>query len=211
MNVTLSISSPPTMPPISRQWLEIFDLLATVPLVAVSDNLGVCGTSSTSKRVKAGGVSSLSYSGFFTLPEGFLKYDYSYKSEVVARLTINGFLSFPSSFSRIDIKIDDPNFIFLLYREQRLARFERGVCELCGTALSKKEIKNRRWRHANCTTYDPYTESEESQVSATSSLPLGTDQIGANAPSSRSASNVVNQNTSESLISSISRRFFNRR
>lgn len=211
MNVNLTISTPSAMPSFSKQWLEIFDCLAIVPLVTVSDSLGVCGTSSVSKRVKTNEVSSISYSAFYTLPEGYLKYDYRYKSDTVAQLTIDGFLSFPASFSRIDIRVDDPKFIFMLYREQRLARSERGACENCGQPLSNREIKKQCWRHANCTAYDPYTESEENQASATDSLLLGTDQIGSNAPSSRKASKVVNQNNSDSLMASISRRFFNRR
>lgn len=195
---------------IPQEWLDIFDLLSSVKIVAHE----VDDTTSYYEALRSNSLSRFSSKGIFTPSNGFLRFTYRYQRNAVAQLTLRG--SFRSSqpnviqTSRINIKIADPEFLFLLYRAQRQARSDRNACALCGEPLSKKELKKRLWHHELCKIYIPYTADEENQVRLMGSFCKGTAQIGSNTPLPNKVSNVVNQNSSESLFSRIARKFSSR-
>ena len=211
----MSRTNPPSIslvqPRISQKWLEIIDLLSSASLVAPPGD----DAASFYEALKNGDLDTFSSNGMFPLSDGSLRFDYRYRRGDVAHLKLKGFFQSNQAgvtrISRIDTKIADPDFIFPLYRAQRQARCERKACQLCGEPLTKKDLKKRLWRHDFCSTYIPYTADEENQVRRTGSFSRGTPQIGSNAPASNNVSNVVNQNSSESFLSRISRKFLSRR
>ena len=196
---------------IPQDWSGIVDRLSVVPLAL----LGGGGTPSLYQNLISRNLSSLAFSAYFPFPKGFLRYRYTYRSDATAQLTLKGLSesnqSGGSHALRFDIKIADPKFVFPLYLAQRQARAERGACELCGKPLGWIKTRKSDWHHASCHRFCSYTVEEENAVRATGSFCDGTAQIGSNAPASNNASKVVNQKSSEPLLSVISRKFLSRR
>lgn len=196
---------------IPQDWSGILDRLSVVPLAL----LGGRGTPSLYQSLISHNLSSLSCSAYFPFSEGFLRHKYTYRSNATAQLTLKGLSQSNQpngSYSlNFDTKIADPKFVFPLYLAQRQARAERGACELCGKPLSRMETWKSDWRHADCHHFCSYTAKEEYAVRATGSFCEGTAQIVPNAPALINASKVVNQKSSESWLSRISRKFSSRR
>ena len=196
---------------IPEDWSGILDRLSVVPLAL----LGGATTPSLYQSLISRNLGSLSFSAYFPFSEGAVRYKYTYRSSATAQLTLKGSSESKqrggSHSLRFDIKMDDSKFVFPLYLAQRQARAERIACELCGQPLNRTETRKKVWHHASCHQFHFYTEEEEKSVRATGSFCDGTTQIGSKAPALDSASNVVNQKSSEPLLSKISRKLLSRR
>ena len=196
---------------IPQKWCSILDRLSSAPLIV----LGGYGTPSLYENLIKGNHDTFSSNITISLSGGCLVLRYKYRKSSPAELTLRGSVQSSQGgvhdFSRIDIAVEDPHFLFPLYVAQRQARASRGACELCGRPLSRAETRKKQWHHTSCYNFCPYSVEEESAVRETGSFCDGTSQIGANASASRNASNVENQNSAEDFFSRISRKFFNRR